>query len=74
MSGPTNQRIESLDSLRGLAALTVLLFHTVLEISWPKNWTDFSMTFTLMLAGLLYHGIEIPSIQLGRWLASRVCF
>ncbi len=32
------QRIESLDSIRGLAALAVLLGHTVGSFTWPVGW------------------------------------
>ena len=42
MAASSHQRIESLDSLRGLAALSVLLFHTVVAISWPGDWTEWS--------------------------------
>ena len=34
-----SKRLDSLDSIRGLAALAVLLGHTVGAFSWPADWT-----------------------------------
>jgi len=36
-------RLESLDSIRGIAALAVLLGHTVGAFVWPNHWTRFPL-------------------------------
>lgn len=49
---PPSGRIESLDSLRGLAALAVLLGHSVSAFAWPMSlkWT------TLPMVNILFDG------------------
>ncbi len=48
-----SQRLESLDSIRGLAALAVLLGHTLAVFDWPEIYTSWSQwpIFNMMVDG-----------------------